>query len=122
MEVKVFRDKVIFLALMALMFVLTFWPKAHADTVGFACKNEEAINEIAESLNQSQHEADETAEPYIALGICQYFDERLFIYVVHVGTTYGKITVVGVSDKQGTFPTMWSMKESKDINLQVGSI
>lgn len=116
------RDKLILIVLFAMMFFLTFFPKAHADTVGFACNNVEAINEIADALSRSQHEANETAMPYLALGICRYYDERMFVYVVHVGDTFGKITVVGVSYKIGTFPDLWAMKSTTDINAQAGSI
>lgn len=113
----------IFRALWVVIVVLAFVPHARADTISFYCRNEEATNQIAEALaNEGQFAADAVAKPFMALRVCGYFDEPLFVYITHKGSTFGEVTVVGVSRKIGEFPEWWGMLPSKDIGWQTGSI
>ncbi len=84
------------------------------------------INNIADALTTGgQQKADIVAEPYLALGECQYTPEPLFIYIVSKGTTFGdkfKVTVVGISRKIGELPEMWGMIETSTLSEQLGTI
>lgn len=110
---------------LAMLLIFPFAGVAHADTITFSCRSEEITNQIADALaNGGQEAADIVAEPMLALGECQY-TEKLFVYVVHKGATFGekfKITVVGVSRKIGDFPEMWGMMPTSELTEQLGSI
>lgn len=116
----------IFRALWVAIFVLAFVPKGHADTINFFCKSEEMTNQIADALTKGgQESADIVAEPYLALGECQYVSEPIFVYIVHKGATFGdkfKVTVVGVARKLGDFPEFWGMMPTAELTSQAGSI
>lgn len=114
-------------ALWLVMFLLfPFAGVAHADTLTFECRSEEMANQIAEALTSGgQQAADIVAEPYLALGECMYFNEPVFVYIVHKGATFGdkfKVTVVGVSHKIGAFPDFYGLIPTSELSEQLGSI
>jgi hypothetical protein len=91
---------------------------ARADNVSFICRSEEAANAIGAALAEGQERAREVAYPLLQMGACEYLDEKIFVYVVHRGGTYGdtyKLTVVGLSQKMGEFPNMWGLKPADDL-------
>jgi hypothetical protein len=93
---------------------------AHAEETQFVCQSEESANSIGSALVESQERADEMAQPLLMLGECKYLDEKMFVYVVHRGSTYGdglnKVTVVGLSKKMGEFPAMWGIIATDDLH------
>jgi hypothetical protein len=92
--------------------------EARADTVRFVCKSEESANTIGEALAEGEEMARQAIHPFLMFGECEYLDDKMFVYVVHRGTTYGttsKITVVGLSQKMGEFPKMWSLVPTDDL-------
>ena len=97
---------------------LAFAVPAHAETTQFVCKSEDAVNAIGAALLESADRANEIAEPLLTLGECHYLDEKMFVYVVHRGITYGgesKFMVVGFSQKMGEFPDMWGLMSPDEL-------
>ncbi len=97
---------------------LAFAVPARAETTQFICKSEDAANAIGAALVESTDKAGEVVEPLLALGACHYLDEKMFVYVVHRGTTYGneiKFLVVGLSQKMGEFPDMWGLMSTEEL-------
>ena len=97
---------------------LAFAIPARAETTQFICKSEDAANAIGTALLESTDRADEVAQPLLALGECHYLDEKMFVYVVHRGATYGsesKFMVVGFSAKMGEFPNMWGLISTDEL-------
>jgi hypothetical protein len=97
---------------------LAFAIPARAETTQFVCKSEDAANAIGAALLESTDTANEVAEPLLAMGECHYLDEKMFVYVVHRGTTYGdesKFMVVGFSEKMGEFPDMWGLISTNEL-------
>lgn len=95
---------------------------AHADSFSFFCSSESVADQIGEALSHGTAEADEVAEPFLAIHECWYSNDPVFQYVVHQGSTFGTITVVGLSHKSGDFPELWGLMSSKEVNYQIGSI
>jgi hypothetical protein len=97
---------------------LAFAIPARAETTQFICQSEDAVNAIGAALLESTDRANEIAEPLLALGECHYLDEKMFVYVVHRGATYGaeaKFLVVGFSQKMGEFPDMWGLMSTEEL-------
>ena len=97
---------------------LAFAIPARAETTQFICKSEDAANAIGAALVESTDSADEVAEPLLALGECHFLDEKMFVYVVHRGTTYGnesKFIVVGFSQTMGQFSEMWGLISTEEL-------
>jgi hypothetical protein len=91
---------------------------ARADNVSFICRSEEAANAIGEALAEGQEKGREVAYPLLQMGVCEYLDEKIFVYIVHRGGTYGstnRLTVVGLSPKMGEFPDMWGLKPTDEL-------
>src|SRR6266404_6366372 len=97
------------------LLVLDFVPQgAHAETVQFICRSEAGASQIAQAVAEAKgitsQEVDDITQPLIALGECKYLSEDMFVYVVYTGQTFGtdyKITVLGLANKIGEYPTMW---------------
>ena len=97
---------------------LAFAVSAHAETTQFVCKSEDAANAIGAALVESADRAEEVAQPLLMLGECHVLDEKMFVYVVHRGATYGnesKFIVVGFSEKMGEFPNMWGLMSTDEL-------
>ena len=93
--------------------------EARSDTVRFVCKSEESASSVGEALAEGQEMAREVIHPFLMFGECEYLSEKMFVYVVHRGATYGataKVTVVGLSHKMGEFPEMWSLVPTDDLH------
>ena len=97
---------------------LAFANPARAETTQFVCKSEDAASAIGAALMEGTDKADQIAAPLLALGECHYLDEKMFVYVVHRGATYGnesKFIVVGFSKKMGEFPNMWGLMSTDEL-------
>ena len=97
---------------------LAFGSPARAETTQFVCSAEDSANAIGAAVVESQERADEMAQPLVMLGECQVLDEKMFVYIVHRGATFGttfKVTVVGLSSKMGGFPVMWSLMPTDEL-------
>lgn len=118
-------DRIVFTSLWLVVFLLLlFGGVAHAETVKFMCRTEEAANQIAEAISMKPETVDEVTDPLIALGECKYLPEEMFVYVVQTGQTFGttfRITVLGLAHKIGEFPDMWGLKAT-DTHHEDGSI
>ena len=91
---------------------------AHADTVRFYCNSEESANMVGAAVVEGQDEAMELARPLLMVGECTYLSEKMFVYVVHRGATFGttsKVTVVGLSRKLGEWPDMWGFLPTDEL-------
>jgi hypothetical protein len=93
---------------------------ARADTVRFTCQSEEAANTVAAALAIGQEEADETAHPFLVMGVCEYLPDDMFVYIVHRGETFGsteKITVVGLSrESNGAMPAFFGLMPTQELH------
>jgi hypothetical protein len=89
-----------------------------AEETQFICRTEQSANTIAAAIAESRERADEKVQPLLKIGACEYLDEKIFVYVVRRGTTFGtryKVTVVGLSRKMGEFPDMWGLIRSDEL-------
>jgi len=51
-------------------------------------------------------------------GKCWALDQKTFAYLAHRGATFGtvvKMTVVGLSQKMGEYPDMWSVMPTTEV-------
>jgi hypothetical protein len=106
-----------FKRLLLSMFLVSAVP-AHAAETQFACQTEESANKIGATVVDDLVQGNEMAKALVMLGACAYFDEKIFVYVVHRGATFGtdfKVTVVGLSSKIGEVPEMWGLIPSDQL-------
>jgi hypothetical protein len=92
---------------------------AHAAETQFACQTEESANKIGATIAEGLEKGDEMAKALVMLGACTFFDEKVSVYVVHRGATFGtgfKVTVVGLSSKMGEIPKMWGLIPTEQLH------
>lgn len=91
---------------------------AHAAETQFACQTEESANKLGASVGHNLVEGDQMARALVTQGACTFFDQKVPVYVVHRGATFGtdfKVTVVGLSSKAGETPEMWGLMPTAQL-------
>jgi hypothetical protein len=91
---------------------------ARAEETQFVCHSEESADVIGAAIVESHERVDEVARVLLAMGVCEYLDKKIFVYVVHRGTTFGtgsKVTVVGLSRKMDELPDMWGLIPTDEL-------
>lgn len=91
---------------------------AHATETQFACQTEESANKIGAVIAQDLVKGDQMVDTLVMQGACSYFGDKLAVYVVHRGATFGtnfKVTVVGLSSKMGETPEMWGLIPTEEL-------
>lgn len=108
------------------MLILAFVPQgAHAASVQFTCETEDAANRAAQAIVENNDASLNTARPFLSSGECFYSEDKIFVYIVKKGETFGtdhKITVLGLNKTEnGGMPTIWAIIPAEEI-LADGSI
>jgi hypothetical protein len=91
---------------------------ARAEETQFVCHSEESADVIGAAIVESRERADEVARGLLDMGVCEYLDERIVVYVVRRGTTFGtgsKVTVVGLSRNMDELPDMWGLIPTDEL-------
>jgi hypothetical protein len=91
---------------------------ALAEKIQFICHSEESADAIASAAVKTHTRSEAIAQRRLMMGKCWFLDKKVFVYVVRRGTTFGttfKVTVVGLSQKMGEFPVMWSLMPSDEL-------
>jgi hypothetical protein len=92
---------------------------ARAEETQFVCHSEESADVIGAAIVESQETMDQVARRLLEMGVCEYLNEKIFVYVVHRGTTFGtgaKVTVVGLSRNMGRVSDMWGLIPTDELS------